>query len=95
MLLRTKEVMSLQRPSKKDYESVRNWFCDQKPLIDEEAEYVWRKEDIVTLRSGRECAGFDGLVEDCISKLDMFLRKTCGCYVIRVCTTPLHLAFLR
>lgn len=84
VLLKTKEVVTLQRPSKKDYESVRNWFIDVKPLVDEEFRFIKRKEDIVTLRTGRECAAFDSLVERALSGIDGFLVNRCRCKIIRV-----------
>jgi hypothetical protein len=77
MLLKTKEMNSLQRPSKRDYRSVVNWFDSHKPLVTGEAAYIQRKEDIVTLRSGREGTGFDGLIERGLSGLDNFFTKRC------------------
>ena len=79
ILLKTKEMSTLQRPSKRDYRSVINWFDSQKPLVTGEAAYILRREDIVTLRSGREGAGFDGLIERCLSGVDNFLTKRCKC----------------
>lgn len=81
VMLKTKEINALQRPSNQDYMSVRNWFASVKPLEYEEAEYIKRKEDIVTLRSGRQTAGFDSLVECCLSGADNFLY---GCFRSRI-----------
>lgn len=84
LILKTREITLLQRPSTKDYRSVRSWFANHAPLIHGEAQYLKRKEDIITLRPGRECAGFDGFVERMLHLLDASLRKL-GCHVIRVC----------
>lgn len=84
ILLKTKDVANLQRPSKRDYESVRDWFVDEQPLVSDEALYIQRKEDIVTLRSGRECASFDSLVERVLSRIDKFLTDRCKCNIVKV-----------
>lgn len=83
-LLKCREMVSLQRPSNRDYESVRTWFRDNQPLVQREAQFIRRKEDIVTLRSGRESAVFDSLVERCLSRVDDFLQRRLRCHIIRV-----------
>lgn len=84
VLLRTKEMTALQRPSSRDYKSVVNWFEGHHPLVQDEANYIRRKEDMITLRHGRECAGFDSLVERTLSRIDRVLYKAVGCRWIRV-----------
>lgn len=84
MLLKTKQIACFQRPSQRDYESVRNWFNIELPLVEDEATFIQRKEDIVTLRTGRECAAFDGLVERSLAMLDRFLTTRCGCRIVQV-----------
>ena len=78
-------MVSLQQPSKRDYESVRTWFRDNTPIVTREARFIRRKEDIVTLRTGRECAGFDSYVERCLFNIDKFLGHYLCCRVIQVC----------
>ncbi|KAH7073368.1 hypothetical protein FB567DRAFT_454189 [Paraphoma chrysanthemicola] len=70
LLVKARELVSFQRPTTRDYRSVRGWFNNIAPLVDEEQEYILWKEDIVTLRHGREWASFDGLVESLLHKLD-------------------------
>lgn len=84
MLLKTKEVHALQRPSGQDYRSVRNWFAAVKPLEPEEAQFIQRKEDIVALRTGREAAGFDSFVECCLSGTDNLLHKWFNARAVQV-----------
>ncbi|KJY01544.1 hypothetical protein TI39_contig287g00019 [Zymoseptoria brevis] len=73
MLLKTKAVTSLQKPSRMDYE----------------ATFILRKEDIITLRDGRERAAFDNLVERALAKVDKFLTVRCRCALVRqLFTTP-------
>ena len=54
---------------------MRTWFYNEKPLIEAEQEFIKRKEDIITLRLGREWAGFDGLIESMLRKLDCRLIR--------------------
>jgi len=70
LLIKARELVSFQRPTERDYRSVRNWFHNIAPLVDEEQDYILWKEDIVTLRHGREWAGFDGMVEAMLHKMD-------------------------
>ncbi|KXS97531.1 hypothetical protein AC578_4595 [Pseudocercospora eumusae] len=74
-LLKTKEMATLQRPAKRDYESLKNFFINTAPVTVKEAMYVRRKEDIVTLRSGRESAAFDGLVEMGLNRMHKFMKR--------------------
>ncbi|OQN97837.1 hypothetical protein B0A48_16147 [Cryoendolithus antarcticus] len=62
LLLKSKRMSLLQKPSARDWESVRDWIMDNKPLVNEEQDFILRKEDIVTLHTGREGAMFEGLV---------------------------------
>jgi len=70
LLIKARELVSFQRPTERDYRSVRNWFHNIAPLVDEEQDYILWKEDIVTLRHGREWASFDGMVEAMLYKMD-------------------------
>jgi hypothetical protein len=62
--------VSFQKPTERDYTSVRHWFHNKVPLVDDEQEYIFWKEDVVTLRHGREWAGFDGMVEAMLHKMN-------------------------
>ncbi|KAF2490117.1 hypothetical protein BU16DRAFT_553300 [Lophium mytilinum] len=70
ILVKARELNAFQRPSSRDYRSVRNWFWKEGALVEAEEEFIKRKEDIVTLRIGREWAGFDGLVERLLRKME-------------------------
>ncbi|KAI7200889.1 hypothetical protein KC343_g8989 [Hortaea werneckii] len=82
LVLKTREITLLQRPSTKDYWSVRSWFANHAPLVHGEVQYLKHREDIITLRPGRECAGFDGFVERMLHVLDAGLCRL-GCPIIR------------
>lgn len=68
-------MASFQRPADRDYRSVRTWLSNTKPIVDEEEAFIRCKEDIVTLRHGRECAGFDGLVESMLNRMNCSLTR--------------------
>lgn len=84
LLFKTQQVHALQRPSNRDYGSFRNWFEATKPLVQEEFNYIRRREDLVTLRIGRECAGFDGCVESCLTGTHALMVKCFGCHIVKV-----------
>ncbi|KAF2002301.1 hypothetical protein P154DRAFT_618706 [Amniculicola lignicola CBS 123094] len=69
VLVGARKLGAFQRPSARDYRSVRRFFYNEKPLSSmSEEQYILRKEDLVTLRHGREWATFDGWVEGLVSK---------------------------
>lgn len=80
LLIKAREIVSFQRPTDRDYKSVCNWFHNVAPLVGDEQDYIKWKEDIVTLRYGREWASFDGIVEEMLHKID--------CRFIRVSWLP-------
>ncbi|PSN69310.1 hypothetical protein BS50DRAFT_490981, partial [Corynespora cassiicola Philippines] len=65
ILDRARGLYAFQRPSNRDYTSVRSWFHNEAPLsYQPEEEFIKRREDLITLRNGREWSGFDGCIED-------------------------------
>lgn len=75
MLIRARDLRAFQRPSKRDYRSVRGFYCSKAPLLESEADCIKHKEDMVTLRQGREWSGFDGFVETTLRKTDCKLIR--------------------
>ncbi|KAJ4356504.1 uncharacterized protein N0V89_004538 [Didymosphaeria variabile] len=70
ILAKARDLNTFQRPSNRDYRSFRIWFQNKKPLnYEREEQFIKRREDLISLRQGREWSGFDGLVETCIRKL--------------------------
>ncbi|KAH7062257.1 hypothetical protein B0J12DRAFT_735817 [Macrophomina phaseolina] len=70
LLIKTRETGAFQRPSNRDYTSVITWFNNWKPLVKKEWYSLQQWQDMLTLRQGREWAGFDGFVEKMLSKCD-------------------------
>lgn len=62
---------------------MKHWILEKAPLVDKEQNFILKKEDLVTLRSGREGAGFESLVERMLSKTDKVLQSV-GCNIIQV-----------
>jgi hypothetical protein len=75
VLIKARQLESFQKPSDRNYRSVRRYHHNQKPLMDAEMESIRSKEDIVSLHNGREWATFDGGVETMIGQIDRVLKK--------------------
>jgi hypothetical protein len=70
LVLRCKTLASLKRTSSRDYQSLANWMHNEKPLSQEESEFVGCKEDFIALCEPQEGGWFDGLIEDTLSKIE-------------------------
>ncbi|KAH5407240.1 hypothetical protein HBI88_144920 [Parastagonospora nodorum] len=69
-LLKTREINALEKPSDRDYISMRTWFCNMKPFsYQPEEEFIKRKRDLVTLRPNTEWGHFDEWIEEGIERL--------------------------
>lgn len=75
ILIKTRETGAFQRPSNRDYTSVITWFNNWKPLVKKEWYSLQQWQDMLTLRQGREWAGFDGFVERMLTKCDCALVR--------------------
>ncbi|KAI9658412.1 MAG: hypothetical protein M1821_002545 [Bathelium mastoideum] len=64
VLIKARDIVSFRKPSPGDYDSVKRWIFDNKPLIayGGEDEFINWKEDMVSLHQGGEWAVFDGLL---------------------------------
>src|SRR5271156_802834 len=56
-------MVSFNRPTAGEYRSVENFMNNEKPLVKKEGSFIYQKEDLVTLRPGREHAWLDTSVE--------------------------------
>lgn len=63
MLLQAQQLVGMNRPGSRDYRSVSNYINNTKPLCQGDDDFIDRREDLVTLRPGRECAYLDAAVE--------------------------------
>jgi len=75
ILIKARKVTSFQKPSGRDYRSVRAWFSSHAPLVGKEDKFIKCQEDIVSIRTGREWSAFDGIVESFLRRLDCSLMR--------------------
>lgn len=66
--------MGFGRPGEADCESVGQYLNNRKALNQEEASWVHHRDDLITLKPGRDHAWLDGIVEG--------LLKICHCRFI-------------
>ncbi|KAL9119124.1 MAG: hypothetical protein Q9187_004320 [Circinaria calcarea] len=63
LLRQSKELVSWNTPSTRDYTSVVNWLNTEAPLSEADCGFIKEKQDLITLRPGREHAWLDAFVE--------------------------------
>jgi len=63
LLTTAHELVALNRPAASDYKSVENYIYNNHPLIKREEDWIVCKEDLITLRPGREHAWLDFGIE--------------------------------
>lgn len=91
VLIKARTLDGFQKPSDRNYLSVRRFYNNAKPLQDAETDPIRNKEDTISLRnSGREGSSFDGGLENVISKIDKFISEVFG---IKKENSPLRVRF--
>ena len=76
LLLKAQQLKALDRPSGRDYRSVLSFMeNDGGQLFEEDMAFIYEKEDLITLRPGREYAWLDGLLERTLKLLRCKLTK--------------------
>jgi hypothetical protein len=55
--------VAFNRPAAKDYRSVQNWIWNKNPLDEVCQDWIKAREDLITLRPGREHAWLDASIE--------------------------------
>ena len=63
-------MLAINRPSESEYRSVRNYLETYKPLHRTEMEYIQHKQDLITLRPGRDHAWLDRSIDHTLHILD-------------------------
>ncbi|TVY68658.1 hypothetical protein LSUE1_G008301 [Lachnellula suecica] len=74
LLAAAREMASFNRPPARDYSSVKYYFDEEAPLCNVES-YIYCKEDIISLKPGRENAWLDAVVEKGLQKLSCRLTR--------------------
>ncbi|KAL8903574.1 MAG: hypothetical protein Q9171_007361, partial [Xanthocarpia ochracea] len=76
LLLKANQLKALEKPSARDYRSVIHYMeNDGGQVYEDEMSWIYDKEDLVSLRPGREHAWLDGMLER--------LLKVCRCRLVR------------
>jgi hypothetical protein len=68
LLLAASQMTALNKPTENEHASVRNWMALDQPLVAPDNRFILEKEDIVTLRPGREYAWLDAIIENGLRK---------------------------
>ncbi|KAL5313879.1 hypothetical protein ACEPPN_018302 [Leptodophora sp. 'Broadleaf-Isolate-01'] len=63
LLLNAQQLTASNRPPRRDYNSVANFIMHKKPLLQGDDDFIYNREDLITLRPGRESAWLDATVE--------------------------------
>jgi len=68
LLIVARDLATFNRPTDRDYLSIKSYFDEETPLCNVES-YIYRREDIIALKPGRENAWLDAFVERVLQKL--------------------------
>ena len=74
MLTAAQQMMALAKPAEADRQSVGRYLWNRKSLVQKEGSWIEHRDDLITLRAGREHAWLDGVVENVL--------KICHCRII-------------
>lgn len=85
-------MVSLNKPADRDHLSVQNFLesgyedngKSLMPLMEGDNEFIYRKEDLITLRPGRESAWLDAFVERVLKMIH------CKPVQVRLCNSFCH-----
>lgn len=78
LLLQAQQLVAMNKPASRDHKSLVNFIENDPNLLAEgDDEFAYHKEDLVTLRSGREYAWLDAAVERILQLLPTKPTKVC------------------
>ncbi|MCJ1389543.1 hypothetical protein MMC18_002400 [Xylographa bjoerkii] len=79
LLLRAQELVAMNCPSATDHDSVLSFMENEPaPFNERESAFIHQKEDLVTLRPGRESAWLEVIIEHCLKIFRCRLLKETG-----------------
>jgi len=84
LLLNAQQLAAANRPPERDYNSVANFIQHKKPLMEGDDDYIYNKEDLITLRPGRESAWLDATVERMLKLFPRNAVKFVFCSKVRI-----------
>ena len=83
LLLNAQQLAAANRPPERDYNSVANFVRHKKPLMEGDDDFIYNKEDLITLRPGRESAWLDAAVEKLLKLFPRTAVKYVFCSKVR------------
>lgn len=75
-------MVALNEPAEKDRQSVEIFLNNRKPVADNDWDFIYKTEDLITLRSGEGTAVLDAMME---YMLDRCLQALSRIPILRVC----------
>lgn len=76
ILLQAQQLVAVNKPAARDFVSVVNYIDAEQPLCPPDREFIFEKEDLITLRPGREHAWLDALIEQALKISPTFLQAS-------------------
>ena len=92
-ILKAQQMVSLNKPAARDYNSVEGYIFEKKPLLDEEYGFIYNKEDLITLRDGREMAFLDSFTEKMLQTFNCALLQVSDCRQVNMKNSKETLAY--
>ena len=78
LLLKAQSMIALGKPTSSEYRSVENYIDNEKPLVPDEAKSYYCKEDLISLRPGREHAWLDATIETTLRRFNCNFIEVCS-----------------
>jgi len=63
LLAAAQTLTSFNKPTNREYKNVRNYFNSNKPLLSNDMEYIYVKEDLITIKLKRPDSWLDIFIE--------------------------------
>lgn len=83
LLLRVKEIHSIQQPTKRNQNSLYNLIHSSESLAQSESEWVYYLDDLAALANDFERGWFNGFVEDTMKRISRTATNVCFQFTIQ------------
>ena len=80
LLFRTKELLSLRKPTKRNRQSIANYLNRHQSLAMDDQQFIRYSEDLVALGGEYEDSRVNGWIEDTIKKISVSVSQVCSQY---------------
>ncbi|KAL8710278.1 MAG: hypothetical protein Q9220_005048 [cf. Caloplaca sp. 1 TL-2023] len=76
LLLQAQSLVAMNKPPTRDQTSLRNFLQNHPGLVEAESKFAYHKEDLITLRPGRDHSMIDAAVENMLKTLNCKALQT-------------------